>query len=125
MDRWYGPKDLNPDNPQNAVSVLEGAPCMQPLSEIAPKDEEMSDRWHCHGKHTDTFWNSDANGSAYLDQKLTRLGVDTIAAAMLYPVASPAFADTPWSFDHQTDTTESRSMNQRAVDFLVDMLTGA
>ena len=76
MDRWYGPKGLRPEDPENAVYVFTGAPGMKPLSEIAPTEEEISDGWFYHGKHLDMFWNFDENGNSYLDEKLKAAGVD-------------------------------------------------
>jgi len=52
MDRWYGPKGLRPEGPENAVYVFTGAPGMKPLSEIAPTEQEVSDGWF----NTESTW---------------------------------------------------------------------
>ena len=36
MDRWYGPKGLRPEEPENAAYMFTGAPGMEVLSELAP-----------------------------------------------------------------------------------------
>jgi hypothetical protein len=48
QDRWYGPKGLNPECPENAVYVFNGKPGLQVLSEIEPHDDELADGWFYH-----------------------------------------------------------------------------
>jgi len=43
MDRWYGPRGLRPDDPENAAYIFTGAAGMEPLSEIASTEEEVAD----------------------------------------------------------------------------------
>ena len=69
MDRWYGPRGLRPDTPENAAYVFTGAPGLRPLAEIAPTEDEEADGWFYHGKHLDMFWTFDEDGSSYLDRK--------------------------------------------------------
>jgi hypothetical protein len=69
MDRWYGPRGLRPDDPENAIYVFEGAPGLQPLAEIAPDDKDVADGWFYHGKHLDMFWTFNEDGTSYLDEK--------------------------------------------------------
>ena len=102
MDRWYGPKGLRPEDPENAVYVFTGAPGMKPLSEIAPTEEEISDGWFYHGKHLDMFWNFDENGNSYLDEKLKAAGVDTIVLVGLWTdecILSTAYAGNSRGYD--------------------------
>ena len=102
MDRWYGPKGLRPEDPENAVYVFTGAPGMKPLSEIAPTEEEISDGWFYHGKHLDMFWNFDENGNSYLDEKLKAAGVDTIILVGLWTdecILSTAYAGNSRGYD--------------------------
>ena len=56
MDRWYGPRGLRPEEPENAVYVFEGSPGLEILKEIAPDAEEVADGWMYLGKHLDMFW---------------------------------------------------------------------
>ncbi|XPS87490.1 Isochorismatase-like protein [Desulfosarcina variabilis str. Montpellier] len=102
MDRWYGPKGLRPEDPENAVYVFTGAPGMMPLSEIAPTDKEVSDGWFYHGKHLDMFWNFDENGNSYLDEKLKVAGIDTIVLVGLWTdecILSTAYAGNSRGYD--------------------------
>jgi nicotinamidase-related amidase len=102
MDRWYGPKGLRPDNPENAVYVFTGADGMKPLAEIAPTDQEVSDGWFYHGKHLDMFWNFTADGKSYLDEKLKAIGIDTIVIAGLWTdecILSTAYAGSSRGYD--------------------------
>jgi len=84
MDRWYGPRGLRPEDPENAVYIFNGAPGMEPLAEIAPTAEERAAGWFYHGKHLDMFWTFDENGKSYLDEKLKAAGIDTIVIAGLW-----------------------------------------
>lgn len=102
MDRWYGPKGLRPDDPENAVYIFEGAPGMQPLAEIAPTEQEVSDGWFYHGKHLDMFWNFDEHGRSYLDEKLKAVGIDTIVLSGLWTdecILSTAYAGNSRGYD--------------------------
>ena len=102
MDRWYGPKGLRPDDPENAVYIFDGAPGMKPLAEIAPTEQEVADGWFYHGKHLDMFWNFDENGNSYLDEKLKALGVDTIMVVGLWTdecILSTAYAGNSRGYD--------------------------
>lgn len=102
MDRWYGPRGLNPDNPENAAYIFTGAPGLQPLAEIAPTEEEISDGWFYHGKHLDMFWTFDPDGTSYLDRKLKAQGIDTIVIVGLWTdecVLSTAYAGNSRGYD--------------------------
>ncbi|MFW5880887.1 MAG: cysteine hydrolase [Spirochaetota bacterium] len=102
MDRWYGPRGLRPDDPENAAYVFTGAPGLEPLAEIAPTDEEVSDGWFYHGKHLDMFWNFTPDGKSYLDEKLKGLGIDTIVIAGLWTdecILSTAYAGSSRGYD--------------------------
>ncbi len=102
MDRWYGPKGLNPGDPENAVYVFTGAPGMKPLSEIAPTEEEVADGWFYHGKHLDMFWTFDENGNSYLDEKLKAAGIDTIVIVGLWTdecILSTVYAGSSRGYD--------------------------
>jgi nicotinamidase-related amidase len=102
MDRWYGPKGLRPDNPENAVYIFTGEPGMIPLSEIAPTQTEVSEGWFYHGKHLDMFWNFDKNGNSYLDEKLKAFGIDTIVISGLWTdecILSTAYAGSSRGYD--------------------------
>lgn len=102
MDRWYGPKGLRPEEPENAVYIFGGSPAMNPLSEIAPTEAEVSDGWFYHGKHLDMFWTFDENGKSYLDEKLKAAGIDTIVIAGLWTdecILSTAYAGNSRGYD--------------------------
>lgn len=102
MDRWYGPRGLNPDNPENAVYVFTGAPGLEPLSEIAPTEEELAEGWFYHGKHLDMFWTFDDDGESYLDKKLKAHDIDTIVIVGLWTdecVLSTAYAGSSRGYD--------------------------
>ena len=102
MDRWYGPRGLRPDDPENAVYVFTGAPGLEPLSEIAPTEAEVSGGWFYHGKHLDMFWNFTPDGKSYLDEKLKALGIDTIVIAGLWTdecILSTAYAGSSRGYD--------------------------
>ena len=102
MDRWYGPRGLRPEDPENAVYIFNGAPGMEPLSEIAPTKEEVADGWFYHGKHLDMFWNFDENGNSYLDEKLKAAGIDTIVLVGLWTdecILSTAYAGNSRGYD--------------------------
>ncbi|MBM9514911.1 cysteine hydrolase [Desulfogranum marinum] len=102
MDRWYGPKGLRPEDPENAVYVFNGAPGMKPLSEIGPTEEEVADGWFYHGKHLDMFWTFDENGNSYLDEKLKAADIDTIVLVGLWTdecILSTAYAGNSRGYD--------------------------
>ncbi len=102
MDRWYGPRGLNPDKPENAAYVFTGAPGMKPLAEIAPTEEEVADGWFYHGKHLDMFWTFDDDGKSYLDSKLKAHDIDTIVIVGLWTdecILSTAYAGNSRGYD--------------------------
>jgi len=102
MDRWYGPRGLRPDEPENAAYVFTGAAGLEPLAEIAPTEEERADGWFYLGKHLDMFWTFDEQGESYLDGKLKALDIDTIVIVGLWTdecVLSTAFAGNSRGFD--------------------------
>lgn len=102
MDRWYGPKGLRPEDPENAVYIFNGAPGLQPLAEIAPTEEEVAAGWFYHGKHLDMFWTFDEHGQSYLDEKLKALAIDTIVIVGLWTdecVLSTAYAGNSRGYD--------------------------
>jgi len=102
MDRWYGPRGLRPEDPENAAYVFTGAPGLEPLAEIAPTDEEMGEGWLYHGKHLDMFWTFDEDGTSYLDKKLKALAIDTIVIVGLWTdecVLSTAYAGNSRGYD--------------------------
>jgi len=102
MDRWYGPRGLRPDDPENAAYIVAGGPGLKPLSEVAPTEQEVLDGWFYHGKHLDMFWTFDENGRSYLDEKLKALHIDTIVIAGLWTdecVLSTAYAGSSRGYD--------------------------
>ncbi|TVR06146.1 MAG: isochorismatase family protein [Spirochaetaceae bacterium] len=102
MDRWYGPRGLRPENPENAAYVFTGAAGLEPLSEIAPTDQEISDGWFYHGKHLDMFWTFNDDGTSYLDEKLKAHHIDTIVIVGLWTdecVLSTAYAGNSRGYD--------------------------
>jgi nicotinamidase-related amidase len=102
MDRWYGPRGLRPEEPENAAYVFTGAAGLEPLAEIAPTDEERAAGWFYLGKHLDMFWTFDEHGESYLDQKLKALDIDTIVIVGLWTdecVLSTAYAGNSRGYD--------------------------
>ncbi len=102
MDRWYGPRGLRPEEPENAAYVFTGSAGMQPLAEIAPTDEEVAGGWFYLGKHLDMFWTFDEHGASYLDAKLKVLAIDTIVIVGLWTdecVLSTAYAGNSRGYD--------------------------
>lgn len=102
MDRWYGPKGLRPDEPENAVYIFNGAPGMEPLAEIAPTAAEVADGCFYHGKHLDMFWTFDENGKSYLDEKLKAAAIDTIVIVGLWTdecILSTTYAGSSRGYD--------------------------
>ncbi|WP_121065279.1 cysteine hydrolase [Chachezhania antarctica] len=142
MDRWYGPRGLNPDNPENAVYVFTGSEGVQPLKEIAPTPEEVADGWFYHGKHLDMFWTFDSDGTSYLDEKLKAHDIDTIVITGLWTdecVLSTAYAGNSRGYDVVIvgDAVDTATANQAialkvanstvanvlSTDVLVDYMT--
>jgi nicotinamidase-related amidase len=102
MDRWYGPRGLRPEEPENAAYVFTGAAGLEPLAEIAPTEEERADGWFYLGKHLDMFWTFDEQGESYLDGKLKALDIDTIVLVGLWTdecVLSTAYAGNSRGYD--------------------------
>ena len=102
MDRWYGPRGLRPEQPENAAYVFTGSPGMKPLVEIAPTDDEVAAGWFYLGKHLDMFWTFDEHGASYLDEKLKAHGIDTIVIVGLWTdecVLSTAYAGNSRGYD--------------------------
>ncbi len=102
MDRWYGPRGLRPENPENAAYVFTGEAGLQPLAEIAPDDDELSEGWFYEGKHLDMFWTFNADGTSYLDEKLKSLDIDTILISGLWTdecVLATAYAGSSRGYD--------------------------
>jgi nicotinamidase-related amidase len=102
MDRWYGPRGLRPDDPENAAYVFTGANGLEPLAEIAPTHEEVADGWFYHGKHLDMFWTFNPNGTSYLDEKLKALEIDTIVIVGLWTdecILATAYAGNARGYD--------------------------
>lgn len=84
MDRWYGPRGLRPEDPENAVYVFEGTEGIRPLAEIAPSKQDIDEGWYYQGKHLDMFWTYNEDGRSYLDEKLKAQGIDTIVIVGLW-----------------------------------------
>ena len=102
MDRWYGPRGLRPEAPENAAYVFTGAAGLEPLAEIAPTEQERAQGWFYLGKHLDMFWTFDDDGGSYLDGKLQALDIDTIVIVGLWTdecVLSTAYAGNSRGYD--------------------------
>jgi len=102
MDRWYGPRGLRPEEPENAAYVFTGTAGVQPLAEIAPTEEERADGWFYLGQHLDMFWTFDEHGRSYLDEKLKAEDIDTIVIVGLWTdecVLSTAYAGNSRGYD--------------------------
>lgn len=102
MDRWYGPRGLRPEQPENAAYVFTGAAGLRPLTEIAPTPEEEAQGWFYLGKHLDMFWTFDEQGRSYLDEKLKALDIDTVVIVGLWTdecVLSTAYAASSRGYD--------------------------
>jgi nicotinamidase-related amidase len=102
MDRWYGPRGLRPEQPENAAYVFTGAAGLRPLAEIAPTEQEVADGWFYLGKHLDMFWTFDEHGASYLDEKLKARDIDTIVIVGLWTdecVLSTAYAGSSRGYD--------------------------
>lgn len=101
-DRWYGPRGLRPENPENAAYVFNGSEGLKPLKEIAPNEDELAEGWFYHGKHLDMFWTFNDDGTSYLDEKLKALDIDTIVIAGLWTdecVLATAYAGNSRGYD--------------------------
>ena len=87
MDRWYGPRGLRTDEPENALYLFEGEKGLEPLQEILPTAKERTDGWFYHSAMLDMFWLfRPSDGKSYLDEKLKDEGVDTVVIAGLWYV---------------------------------------
>jgi len=120
MDRWYGPRGLRPEQPENAAYVFTGTAGVQPLAEIAPTDAEVSDGWFYLGKHLDMFWTFDDAGVSYLDAKLSALDIDTIVIVGLWTdecVLSTAYAGNSRGYDVVvvSDAVATATANQQTA----------
>ena len=120
MDRWYGPRGLRPDEPENAAYIFTGEPGLQPLSEIAPNDDEVSEGWFYYGKHLDMFWTFNDDGTSYLDEKLKSLDIDTIVISGLWTdecVLATAYAGSSRGYDVVVvgDAVGTATANQEAA----------
>mmetsp|Transcript_28076 Transcript_28076/g.52693 ORF Transcript_28076/g.52693 Transcript_28076/m.52693 type:complete len:307 (+) Transcript_28076:275-1195(+) len=102
MDRWYGPRGLRPETPENAVYVFTGHEGLKPLKEIEPTPEEVADGWCYYGRHLDMFWNFRSDGKSYLDEKLKEQGIDTVVISGLWTdecILSTAYAALSRGYD--------------------------
>ncbi len=102
MDRWYGPRGLRPEDPENAAYIFTGSTGLEPLFEIAPNADELGDGWFYHGKHLDMFWTFNDDGTSYLDEKLKALDIDTIIISGLWTdecVLATAYAGSSRGYD--------------------------
>ena len=102
MDRWYGPRGLRPEQPENAAYVFTGSAGLEPLAEIAPNEKEREEGWFYLGKHLDMFWTFDEQGRSYLDTKLKALHIDTVVIVGLWTdecVLSTAYAANSRGYD--------------------------
>ncbi len=102
MDRWYGPRGLRVEAPENAAYIFTGEAGLQPLKEIAPTAQEIEEGWFYHGKHLDMFWTFNDDGTSYLDEKLKALDIDTIVIAGLWTdecVLATAYAGSSRGYD--------------------------
>ncbi|MGB3366358.1 MAG: isochorismatase family protein [Acidaminobacteraceae bacterium] len=120
MDRWYGPRGLRPENPENAVYVFEGSAGLKPLAEIAPSEEEVSNGWFYHGKHLDMFSTFNDDGSSYLDGKLKALDIDTIVISGLWTdecILATTYAGNSRGYDVVvvSDAVATATSNQEAA----------
>ena len=125
MDRWYGPRGLRPDEPENAAYVFTGAAGLEPLAEIAPTEEERADGWFYLGKHLDMFWTFDEQGESYLDGKLKALDIDTIVIVGLWTdecVLSTAYAGNSRGYDVVVvgDAVATATANQETALTIAD-----
>ena len=120
MDRWYGPRGLRPEEPENAVYVFGGAAGMKPLAEIAPTQDEVGNGCLYMGRHLDMFWNFTPDGKSYLDEKLKARGIDTVVIAGLWTdecILSTAYAANSRGYDVVvvSDAVATATANQEAA----------
>ncbi len=102
MDRWYGPRGLRPDNPENAAYVFGGTEGLKTLKEIEPTETEVEDGWFYPSRHLDMFWNFNEDGTSYLDEKLKAHDIDTIVITGLWTdecILATAFAGYSRGYD--------------------------
>lgn len=102
MDRWYGPRGLCIEEPENACYIFTGEAGLQTLKEILPTPEEVAAGWFYHSKHLDMFWTFGPDGKSYLDEKLKGEGVDTVVICGLWTdecIVSTAFAASSRGYD--------------------------
>lgn len=102
QDRWYGPKGLNPECPENSLYIFGGTQGLQVLSEIEPNEDELADGWFYHSQHLDMFWTFNDEGLSYLDEKLKSLDIDTIVIAGLWSdecILATAYAGSSRGYD--------------------------
>ena len=120
QDRWYGPRGLRPENPENAVYIFEGNKGLQVLFEIEPDDKEMADGWFYHSEHLDMFWTFNNEGLSYLDEKLKALDIDTIVISGLWTdecVLATTYAASTRGYDVVlvSDAVSTATANQEAA----------
>lgn len=102
MDRWYGPRGLRKESPENAIYIFQGEAGLEPLKEIAPTLEEREAGWFYHSKMLDMFWVFDENGNSYLDEKLKAEGIDTVVICGLWTdecIVATAYAALSRGYD--------------------------
>ncbi len=120
QDRWYGPRGLRPENPENAVYIFEGNKGLQVLFEIEPNEKEMADGWLYHSEHLDMFWTFNNEGLSYLDEKLKALDIDTVVIAGLWTdecVLATTYAASTRGYDVVlvSDAVATATANQEAA----------
>ncbi len=120
QDRWYGPRGLRPENPENAVYIFEGNKGLQVLFEIEPDDKEMADGWFYHSEHLDMFWTFNNEGLSYLDEKLKALDIDTVVISGLWTdecVLATTYAASTRGYDVVlvSDAVSTATANQEAA----------
>ncbi len=120
MDRWYGSRGLRPENPENAAYIFNGSAGLQPLTEIEPNDDEVSDGWFYLGKHLNMFWTFNDDGKSYLDEKLKALGIDTIVISGLWTdecILATAYAGNAHGYDVVvvSDAVATATANQKTA----------
>lgn len=103
MDRWYGPRGLRPDEPENAVYIFTGSAGAKTITEIEPTKEEQENGYFFLSRHLDMFWNFDPRtGKSYLDERLKAKGIDTVVIAGLWIdecIVSTAYAAFSRGYD--------------------------
>ncbi|KAL3924689.1 MAG: hypothetical protein SGILL_000889 [Bacillariaceae sp.] len=102
MDRWYGPRGLQPGAPENAVYIFTGTEGMKPLMEIHPNEKEYQEGCCYYGRALDMFWNFRSDGKSYLDEKLKEQDIDTVVICGLWTdecILSTAYAALSRGYD--------------------------